>query len=52
MIQSRLACFPGSIYDPESDTPLYRQIYEKIRSAIASGSVARGRETAPHTRIG
>ncbi|HEV8147283.1 MAG TPA: PLP-dependent aminotransferase family protein [Bryobacteraceae bacterium] len=34
---------------PESDTPLYRQIYEKIRSAIASGSVARG-EKLPPTR--
>src|SRR5258707_8702351 len=34
---------------PESETPLYRQIYEKIRSAIASGLIARG-EKLPPTR--
>jgi DNA-binding transcriptional MocR family regulator len=35
--------------DPQSSTPLYRQLHEKIRSAIADGKMARG-ERIPPTR--
>jgi DNA-binding transcriptional MocR family regulator len=35
--------------DPESSTPLYRQIYEQLSSAILAGKLARG-ERLPATR--
>src|SRR5271165_5833190 len=35
--------------DPSSATPLYRQLHEQIKSAIATGAMARG-ERIPPTR--
>src|SRR5271154_5869238 len=49
MLQLIIGMLPRLDLEPQSDVPLYKQLHEQIKSAIATGRMVRG-EKLPATR--